>query len=120
MSTFPSSCAERVSYFFFARFLFIGFHASAPLSIYFSTVGLAPSPGLRVDSHCLTTHQLLCCIANQRLHSSWLIAVYGPDRLVSFTLARHLNSIIVATLFECLSIDLVITGGAVASFTLVN
>ena len=54
------------------------------------------------------------------MHISWLIAAYGPDRLVSFTLARRPNSIVVATLSECLSIDSVITGGAVTSFTLVG
>ncbi len=34
-----------------------------------------------------------------------LIAVYGPTRQVSFTSARCSNSVIVATLYECLSIS---------------
>jgi hypothetical protein len=77
-------------------------------------------PGLRVNSHRLTTHPLLHRIAAQRVHILWLIAAYGPDRLVSFTLARRPNSIVVASLSECIGIDSVITGGAVASFTLVG
>jgi hypothetical protein len=77
-------------------------------------------PGLRVNSHRLTTHPILHRIAAQRVHISWLIVAYGPNRLVSFTLARCPNSIIVATLSECLSIDSVILGGAIASFTLVG
>ena len=78
------------------------------------------TPGLRVNSHRLTTHQILHRIAAQRVHILWLISVYGPYRLVSFTLARRPNSIVVATLSECLSINSIITGGAVASFTLVG
>ena len=54
------------------------------------------------------------------MHISWLIAVYGPDQLVSFTLACRPNSIVIATLSECLSIDFVIRGGGVASFTLID
>ena len=77
-------------------------------------------PDLQVKSHCLTTHQILHRIAAQRVHILWLISVYGPYRLVSFTLACRPNSIVVATLSECLSIDSIITGGAVASFTLVG
>ena len=77
-------------------------------------------PGLQVNSHRLATHQLLHRIAAQRVHISWLIAAYGPNRLVSFTFARRPNSIVVASLSECLSIDSVIMGGAAASFTLVG
>jgi hypothetical protein len=50
------------------------------------------------------THQLLHLIADQRAHITRLIAVYGPTRRVSFTSARCPNSVIVATLYECLSI----------------
>jgi hypothetical protein len=50
----------------------------------------------------------------------WLIVAFGPDRRVFFTLASRPAFIIVATLFECLCIGEVITGGLVATFTLVN
>jgi len=50
------------------------------------------------------THQILHRIANQRAHITWLIAVYGPTRRVSFTSARCPDSVIVATLYKCLSI----------------
>ena len=75
---------------------------------------------LRINFRRLTTHQLLHRIADQREHISWLIAAYGPDWRFSFTLASRPNSIIVATLLECLSIGAVITGGSVATFTLVD
>ncbi len=77
-------------------------------------------PGLRINFRRLTTHQLLHRIADQQEHISWLIAVYGPDQRVSFTLASHPDSIIVTTLLECLGIGAVITGGSVATFTLVD
>jgi hypothetical protein len=77
-------------------------------------------PGHRVNFRRLTTHQLLHRIADQQEHILWLIAAYGPDRRVSFTLANCLDSIIIATLLECLSIGAVITGGSVTTFTLVN
>jgi hypothetical protein len=35
-----------------------------------------------------------------------LIAVYGPTRRVSFTLAHCPDSIIVATIYECLSLSI--------------
>ena len=50
------------------------------------------------------THQILHRIADQRAHITRLIAVYGPTRWVSITSARCPDSVIVATLYECLSI----------------
>ena len=50
------------------------------------------------------THQILHRIADQRAHITRLIAVYGPTRRVSDTSARCPDSVIVATLYECLSI----------------
>ena len=48
--------------------------------------------------------QILHCIADQRAHITRLIAVYGPTQRVSVTSARCPDSVIVAALYECLSI----------------
>ena len=50
------------------------------------------------------THQLLHRFADQRVHITRLIAVYGPTRRVSVPSARCPDHVIVATLSECLSI----------------
>jgi hypothetical protein len=50
------------------------------------------------------THQILHRIADQRAHITRLIAVYGPTQRASFTSARCPDSVIIATLYECLSI----------------
>jgi hypothetical protein len=77
-----------------------GVHASVPILVYFSFA----TPTWRLRFRRLTTHQILYCITDQRAHITRLIAVYGPTRRVSFTSARCPDSVIVATLYECLSI----------------
>ena len=50
------------------------------------------------------THQLLHHFADQRVHITRLIAVYGPTRRVFVTSARCPDIVIVAILSECLCI----------------
>ena len=48
-------------------------------------------------------------IADQRVHITRLIAVYGPTRRASVTSARCPDSVFVATLVECLRIGEVLS-----------
>jgi len=67
---------------------------------------ISPSPELtrHLRFRRLTTHQILHRIADQQVYITRLIAVYGPTCRISFTSARCPDHVIVATLYECLSI----------------
>jgi hypothetical protein len=107
LSTFPSFRAERV------------FNSPLPSTasiprrclraIYFAVATTDSTSPISSPHDTSKKKKNLHRIADQRVHITRLIAVYGPTRRASVTSARCPDSVFVATLVECLRIGEVLS-----------